>query len=41
MAKAEDYGLGPNTFPRGWFLIAESCELEDRPVPLRLSLIHI
>ena len=35
MAKAEDYGLGPNTFPRGRFLIAESCELEDRPVPLR------
>ncbi|WP_289083769.1 Rieske 2Fe-2S domain-containing protein [uncultured Spongiibacter sp.] len=35
MAKAADYGLGPNTFPRGWFLIAESSELGQSPLALR------
>tara|TARA_R110001583_G_scaffold56766_1_gene171066 strand:- start:2185 stop:3297 length:1113 start_codon:yes stop_codon:yes gene_type:complete len=34
MAKTKDYGLGPSTFPRGWFVIAESSELTDTPVPL-------
>ena len=23
MAKAAEYGLGPQTFPRGWFIVAE------------------
>lgn len=27
MAKAAEYNLGPNTFPRGWFIVAESKEL--------------
>src|SRR5699024_4755421 len=30
MAKAADYSLGPHTFPRGWFVVAESSELEKR-----------
>jgi 3-ketosteroid 9alpha-monooxygenase subunit A len=34
MAKTKDYGLGPSTFPRGWFVIAESSELTDTPIPL-------
>lgn len=28
MATAADYSLGPQTFPRGWFIVAESSELE-------------
>ena len=35
MAKAADYGLGPNTFPRGWFIVAESKELDDGPMAVR------
>ncbi|MBB3048049.1 3-ketosteroid 9alpha-monooxygenase subunit A [Litorivivens lipolytica] len=36
MAKAEDYGLGPHTFPRGWFIVAEASELpQGRAIPLR------
>ncbi len=31
MAKAADYSLGPNTFPRGWFIIAEASELGADP----------
>ena len=27
MATSTDYNLGPNTFPRGWFIVAESKEL--------------
>lgn len=27
MAKSADYSLGPHTFPRGWFIVAESSEL--------------
>lgn len=34
MAKSADYGLGPNTFPRGWFIVAESCELDAGPMAL-------
>lgn len=30
MATAADYKLGPNTFPRGWFIIAESSELGEK-----------
>ena len=32
MAKAAEYNLGPNTFPRGWFIVAESKELNDGPM---------
>ncbi len=35
MALAKDYGLGPETFPRGWFIVAEAKELDDGPKPLR------
>ena len=35
MAKAVDYGLGPETFPQGWFIIAENSELKDEPLGLR------
>ncbi len=35
MATAQDYGLGPNCFPRGWFLIAEASELGAQPLALR------
>ena len=32
MAKAVDYKLGPSTFPRGWFIVAESKELDAGPM---------
>lgn len=35
MATAKDYGLGPATFPRGWFIVAESQELDDGPLAVR------
>lgn len=35
MAKAAEYGLGPNTFPRGWFIVAESSELDNGPMAVR------
>ncbi len=35
MAKAADYGLGPHVFPRGWFIVAESSELEQGPMAVR------
>jgi 3-ketosteroid 9alpha-monooxygenase subunit A len=35
MAKAADYQLGPNTFPRGWFIVAESSELDQGPMAVR------
>lgn len=35
MAKAADYNLGPNTYPRGWFIVAESCELDEGPKAVR------
>lgn len=31
-AVAADYGLGPNEYPRGWFVIAEAKELEAGPL---------
>ncbi len=31
-AKSADYGLGPFNFPRGWFVVAESSELTDKPL---------
>lgn len=30
MATAVEYNLGPHTFPRGWFIVAESSELDKR-----------
>lgn len=35
MATSSEYGLGPHTFARGWYVIAEACELSERPLPLR------
>jgi 3-ketosteroid 9alpha-monooxygenase subunit A len=36
MAKTADYGLGPYTFPRGWFMIADAAALDGgRTLPLR------
>ena len=35
MATAQDYGLGPNLFPRGWFIVAESSELDKGPMAVR------
>jgi 3-ketosteroid 9alpha-monooxygenase subunit A len=31
-ATAADYGLGPHAFPRGWFVVAESSDLQSTPV---------
>ena len=30
-----DYGIGEFTYPRGWFVIADSDELKDIPLPVR------
>ncbi len=35
MAQAAEYGLGPHTFPRGWFIVAEAKELDDGPMAVR------
>jgi 3-ketosteroid 9alpha-monooxygenase subunit A len=35
MAKAAEYKLGPHTFPRGWFIVAESSELTNDPKAVR------
>lgn len=35
MATTAEYGLGPFTFPRGWFMIAEAGEVGDGVLPLR------
>lgn len=35
MAKATEYSLGPHTFPRGWFVVAESAELDRGPMAAR------
>ncbi len=35
MATSVDYGLGPNTYPRGWFIVAESSELDQGPMAVR------
>ena len=32
MATAAEYGLGPNTYPRGWFIVAESHEIDNGPI---------
>lgn len=35
MAKSADYSLGPNVFPRGWFIVAEAKELDEGPKAVR------
>jgi len=35
MATAKEYGLGPHQFPRGWFVIAEASELQEKPLALK------
>lgn len=35
MANSVEYKLGPNTFPRGWFVVAESKELEAGAIAVR------
>ena len=35
MATTKEYGLGEFTFPRGWFMIAEATELQEKPLALR------
>jgi 3-ketosteroid 9alpha-monooxygenase subunit A len=43
MAKTEDYGLGPFTFPRGWFAVARSSDVVAAPRALRMfgrDLVH-
>jgi 3-ketosteroid 9alpha-monooxygenase subunit A len=35
MALAAQYNLGPNTFPRGWFVVAESKELDQGTMAVR------
>jgi 3-ketosteroid 9alpha-monooxygenase subunit A len=35
MASSVEYKLGPHTFPRGWFVVAESCELDKGPMAVR------
>ena len=31
MARTRDYGLGEFTYPRGWFAVAQSCEVGRAP----------
>lgn len=35
MAKTAEYGLGPSTFARGWYMIADASAVRDRPLALR------
>ncbi len=35
MAGTSDYGLGPITFPRGWFMVAASDEVTQTPLAVR------
>lgn len=35
MATAAHYDLGPHTFPRGWFIVAEGNELDEGPMAIR------
>lgn len=35
MATSKDYGLGPETYPRGWFIVASSAALDNTPMALR------
>jgi 3-ketosteroid 9alpha-monooxygenase subunit A len=35
MATSKEYRLGPATYPRGWFIVAEASELDSGPIPVR------
>ncbi|MEN9718914.1 MAG: hypothetical protein RIQ99_1792 [Pseudomonadota bacterium] len=35
MAKTADYGLGEFTYPRGWFMVAQSAEVGTTPISVR------
>lgn len=35
MATSKDYRLGEFTYPRGWFMVAQSGELKDKPLAVR------
>lgn len=35
MARTEEYNLGEYTFPRGWFMIAEAAEVNQKPHAIR------
>ena len=35
MATTADYKIGPQTFPRGWFMVAISSEVTDQPQGVR------
>lgn len=35
MATTQDYGLGSYTYPRGWFMVAESAKVLDKPLGVR------
>lgn len=32
MATSQEYNLGPNNYPRGWFIVAEANELDNGPL---------
>lgn len=35
MARTEEYGLGPLTYPRGWFMIATAADIGNTPQAVR------
>jgi 3-ketosteroid 9alpha-monooxygenase subunit A len=35
MATTKEYGLGEFTFPRGWFMVADAEEVQDKPISVR------
>lgn len=35
MATSKEYRLGPNDYPRGWFIVAEARELDKGAIPVR------
>jgi 3-ketosteroid 9alpha-monooxygenase subunit A len=35
MATTKEYGLGEFTFPRGWFMVAESAKVTDKPMGVK------
>ena len=35
MATTAEYGIGKFTFPRGWFMVGETSEATNKPIPLR------
>lgn len=35
MARTSDYNLGPHTFPRGWFMVADASQISTVPQAVR------